>query len=703
MLCQACLTTIKTAYERLNVYVPWAISRQTLHTPEDPLFNLYLSILKGYWVCRELWASMLYYGNYTTEYKSDFSEQGNSYAQLENRFATEFKFLEKSRKSRDWPIQFYMTSRDGVFLNLEVGKTLTLILKPTSTNEVLLDTSTGLDIASGSSPATGNPGLWRHWLRTCSRTHEKCHGADHKLQLFVPDRLVEIISDDDGNSFTWRLVCRADIGNVQYLTLSHCWGSSRHTSLKKENYSDFTRINKSSGLPKSFQDAFYITFSLGFHFIWIDSLCIIQDDQTDWEAQASMMRLVYQNACCNIAATWAADGDDGCFKMGESRIITLDLGSGQSIEYQLFPRLLYYDDNTEAPLNRRGWVAQERYLARRQLSFAKSQVYWECRELIASEQFPAGIPEFLRNFGPYNQAVPPNGKPTLAYTTEKDRRRAWAALVDFYSNCEFSVLSDKMIALTGLADDMRHGMGDIYLAGLWKKDLHRQLCWSTDIDVRERVNRSRTPNYLAPTWSWASVNGPVMSDQAYYLAHIQVSSCIHILEASVLSRHSSGLHSFAASRLVLRGIAFWARAVRLGNSDGHVSDSWELQFTDLKKDFRNSMSMNVSIHWDENMSGSEKNPERWLSFLEERNSTLLCMFVYIDLEDLASRGLLLRRIPSATNEATYVRMGIFEDFKGSICKLLSPSTNYPMECSVVEDIDLDDAGLADLVHTVTVV
>ncbi|USP74781.1 HET-domain-containing protein [Curvularia clavata] len=340
----------------------------------------------------------------------------------------------------------------------------------------------------------------------------------------------------------------------------------------------------------------------------------------DWKAQASMMRLVYQNACCNIAATWAADGDDGCFTTGGSQIITLDLGHGESTKHQLFSRFLYHDDNTEAPLNTRGWVAQERYLARRQLNFAKSQVYWECRELIASEQFPAGIPEPLRDFLPYNQASPPNGKPTLAYTSEEERRQAWAALVDFYSNCNFSRLSDKMIALTGLAEDMRHAMGDVYLAGLWKKDLHKQLCWSTDFDVRARVNRSRTPTYLAPTWSWASVDGPVMSDQAYYIANMEVSLCIEILDASILSRHSSGLHSFVASSLVLRGIAFWAQAIML---EGYVDGLWELQFTDLDKIPYCLMNMHVSIHWDENMSGSEENPERWPSFLEERNSNLL--------------------------------------------------------------------------------
>ncbi|KAF2690627.1 HET-domain-containing protein, partial [Lentithecium fluviatile CBS 122367] len=351
------------------------------------------------------------------------------------------------------------------------------------------------------------------WLRTCTTSHEECRGLANKTPSFAPDRLVEISTNDEGESFMWRLVCPADIGNVQYLTLSHCWGLSPHTSLTRDNYSAFLEPTPDSELPKTFRHALSITFSLGFHFIWIDSLCIVQDDQKDWETQASMMGSVYKHASCNIAATWAADGDDGCLVPRKPWTMTLNHELGQLDEYLVTHSYPYQENIWEAPLNKRGWVAQERFLAKKQLSFAKDQVYWECKELVASEQFPEGPPRELGHTFHVmaSRSSDELRKPTLDFTVEAERRKAWSELVNFYSDCKLSKMSDKLIALAGLAEEMRLATGDYYLAGLWKKDLEKQLCWNTTVQPgrRHKVNRSRIPYYLAPSWSWASLDGPV--------------------------------------------------------------------------------------------------------------------------------------------------------------------------------------------------
>lgn len=188
------------------------------------------------------------------------------------------------------------------------------------------------------------------------------------------------------------------------------------------------------------------------------------------------MGSIYKNAACNIAATWAEDGDDGCFRRQAPRTLELKSRLGQSAKYRVDMATLYYDEIMEAPLNERGWVTQERFLAKRQLNFAKSQVYWECGELVASEQYPEGIPKRLRDHSPYNQAVSPTGKPTMNPTNKRDIREVWAALVDSYSESRFSELSDKMIALAGLAGEVRKQTNDTYRAGLWEQDLEVQLC-----------------------------------------------------------------------------------------------------------------------------------------------------------------------------------------------------------------------------------
>ncbi|PVH96825.1 HET-domain-containing protein [Periconia macrospinosa] len=368
------------------------------------------------------------------------------------------------------------------------------------------------------------PWLWKHWFNICSESHEKCRALDHKSEKFLPDRLLEILTGDGGKSFNWKLVHSAGLHDIMYATLSHCWGASQHAKLERENYLFRMEPTSSFWLPKTFRDAFYIAFKLGFRFIWIDSLCIVQDDNDDWLTQASMMGSIYENASCNIAATWARDGDNGCFstrEMNESTTISLDFPPGETKDYQFDDCRRYHNELTKAPLNTRGWVIQERYLARRQLSFAQSQVYWECRELTASEQYPKGIPKDLIDDNPL--LLPP-GKPTLDYLDTIERRSGWIRLVNHYSLCKFSKISDKMIALAGLARQMSLMQDDTYLAGLWKKDLQDQLCWRTDDKAETDV--LRIPSYLAPTWSWASIDGPVISDLSYHWKNLASRSLI---------------------------------------------------------------------------------------------------------------------------------------------------------------------------------
>lgn len=104
------------------------------------------------------------------------------------------------------------------------------------------------------------------------------------------------------------------------------------------------------------------------------------------------------------------------------------------------------------------------------------------------------------------------------------------------------------------------------------------------------------------------------------------------------------------------------------------------------------------------MSSSKVNPWRWQRIREERNSDLLCMFLYIDiLADESVHGLLLRRLPGVADKDTYVRMGVFHIFDESFPERFSTRLGYPLGHSIVEDVDLDSVSLAGLVHTATIV
>ncbi|KAI0857340.1 heterokaryon incompatibility protein-domain-containing protein [Xylaria cubensis] len=121
-----------------------------------------------------------------------------------------------------------------------------------------------------------------------------------------------------------------------------------------------------------------IANSLKFRYLWIDSLCIIQDGDEEWKTQSRFMGLIYRNAVCNIAATWAVDSNDGYFVYRNrdtvrSCFVTLHQAFDMPSTYQIYDDNLYGLDIACAPLNSRGWVVQERYFAKRQLNFAKHQ------------------------------------------------------------------------------------------------------------------------------------------------------------------------------------------------------------------------------------------------------------------------------------------------------------------------------------------
>ncbi|RMZ69982.1 tol [Pyrenophora seminiperda CCB06] len=182
-----------------------------------------------------------------------------------------------------------------------------------------------------------------------------------------------------------------------------------------------------TGLSQNMQDAITTTISLGFSYIWIDSLCIIQRDdkgeevgetaeiwKTDWRTEARKMGSVYSGAACTIASTGSSTSTGGCFH-SRSPMSLEPCKIGVSSVDALSPHWIYarrddvfdFDRNVDqAPLNTRSWVMQERLLSRRILHFGADMIYWECCLRSASELCPHGYtykryPEdFKDNYSP---------------------------------------------------------------------------------------------------------------------------------------------------------------------------------------------------------------------------------------------------------------------------------------------------------------
>jgi hypothetical protein len=280
--------------------------------------------------------------------------------------------------------------------------------------------------------------------------------------------------------------------NVEYMTLSHCWGKLSIFTLNKTNFEALQNLIPVDQLPKTFQDAILITRKMGHKFLWIDSLCILQDDLEDWEREAAKMASVYAFSSLNIAATAATDGRVGCFFDRDvarvQRCRVKALVDGREKVYDCVEDS-WDRDIEQAPLNSRGWVLQEQVLAPRTIHFAASQLYWSCNNNRANEALPDGLPWYD------------------GFQKEIGGHYFWERLVNLYSNRLLTKEEDKLVAISGLARWQQRLSQDEYLAGLWKKQFVRQLVWNVSREQEHSLVPSRPKVYRAPSWSWASIDG----------------------------------------------------------------------------------------------------------------------------------------------------------------------------------------------------
>ncbi|KUJ10078.1 HET-domain-containing protein [Mollisia scopiformis] len=357
---------------------------------------------------------------------------------------------------------------------------------------------------------TRNPPPWdlmRTWLKDCIDNHQ---GACKSAGLnFLPTRLLNV---GTLNEPQLRIQLRDKIPpGSNYLTLSHCWGPIVPKRLLLENLEQFRQEIPTEGLSRTFQDAIYASRKLGEQHIWIDSLCIIQNSSEDWQKEAAMMGQVYASGLCNLAATAATEGSQGLFldKLPVPQVqIDID-GTNDLWHLNENPGYHWGSILNFAPLNWRGWVFQERFLSTRVIHFGRSRVYWECGQKKCCEWPDKGTERDLsatswtdqsKSF--WQEILKGSGK------VEKDEAvKIWNAIIDYYtSHSTFTYITDKLVAIGGLASRVQKSTQCRYLAGLWEHDLPSQLMWDVG---KGHSDDNDSSHYVAPSWSWASVHVPI--------------------------------------------------------------------------------------------------------------------------------------------------------------------------------------------------
>ena len=219
-------------------------------------------------------------------------------------------------------------------------------------------------------------------LRECRELHEECKTTN----TIMPTRLVEITRTND---FFVRLVNSNDLeaGKIQYTALSHCWGTRDEgpTKTTVRNFKAHADQIPWNNLSQAFKDAIKVTNALDMRYIWIDSLCIVQDDEKDWQREAARMAGVFGGSDLTIAAADSYNSHVGLFLDSIAPpSIHFKENDSSSLSMVRFPPA-DFARLASTCLNGRGWVCQELLLSKRKVYFAQDQLYWHCQSLDISE------------------------------------------------------------------------------------------------------------------------------------------------------------------------------------------------------------------------------------------------------------------------------------------------------------------------------
>jgi hypothetical protein len=353
-------------------------------------------------------------------------------------------------------------------------------------------------------------------VKLCDRTHEGVCRIKREAKL--PTRVIDVGLHPRNRDHTKEINDNVHLRETldeqdRYICLSHCWGKVQLIRTLKDNVEDMKNGISFASLPKTYQDAIQITRHLGIRYLWIDSLCIIQDDEDNWEREASQMVTVYGNSYLTIAASSALDSRAGCFVLRtipEFQSFKLNLSEKDTehdeIETSVRQKLRQFGGlkwfvgkriNVEAEpiLETRAWTFQEGRLPRRVLHLLSDEFVLNCESATCHE---SGV------FGKHNGRI----RQLTRDTDPANISDHWRSYVTEYSGRSTTFVKDRFPALSGITHEFHALNQSKYLAGMWRHSILEDLQWHTETETPLSRIEITLDNYL-PSWSWASTNGRV--------------------------------------------------------------------------------------------------------------------------------------------------------------------------------------------------
>ncbi|KAH6667670.1 heterokaryon incompatibility protein-domain-containing protein [Halenospora varia] len=345
--------------------------------------------------------------------------------------------------------------------------------------------------------------LLRAWLRSCDRSH-KCNTHDTRPESLLPTRLLYV---GNPNPDSLALHTATQLGNEDYVALSHCWGKLPPEDKKKfcsttENIRSRQTEFSINDLPRTFRDAVRVTRELGLQYLWIDSLCILQGNNEDWKREANRMEDVFSSAYCVIAASSATNSHEGFLRRGESRSRYVQIADALGKQIYVCEGMDDFENDVDkAPLNTRGWVLQERALSRRTIHFTANNTYWECGEGVCCENLNRlKSPEWKHYF-----LLDPIFPKRLHEAGPERTVDFINSLLENYSKRILTEPTDRLIAISGLQTRIARTLGCQERYGILERFLCRNLLWQRyDEQKIERIH-----NLKVPSWSWIAYQGGI--------------------------------------------------------------------------------------------------------------------------------------------------------------------------------------------------
>ncbi|CAI6334227.1 unnamed protein product [Periconia digitata] len=344
------------------------------------------------------------------------------------------------------------------------------------------DPTTVASIADTHTASSASVDLAAVWLNRCVEQHF-CGTAENRGYP-LPTRVINVsdplhpVLENGGARF------------LDYVTLSYMWGVTKRYTTKKENLdSQYARIPLEL-LPRTFRDAITFTHHLGLSYLWIDALCVVQDDVSDLGREIGKMGDIFRNSALTLYVRHGEHADSGLGTQRNAYVVKpckldfrITFSDGHSTQTSAFANFAPHQNINEHhhPLEYRGWALQEKVLSKRSVIFGPDQLRWRCQAHTASEAQPDHDDSSQETDSYLKLDVLEGKKVELSIKVERQEvLKAWLGLIRDYCQRSLTYRTDVLMALAGIASTVAKAHNLHYCNGFWVEDLQKSLLWRVD-------------------------------------------------------------------------------------------------------------------------------------------------------------------------------------------------------------------------------